>query len=72
MFACAKALVLTAAGRREDALALLQPIEPDETFDVSRQYALLIYPYLRSHDVFTKSLRGHPRFERAMDDIRSR
>jgi len=135
MFAYVKAMALVAAGRKEDAIALLEPIEPnrpDEVFDLSRHYALLIkfglsgrldrfpealrpefvrlaeldactavcfamcygiagahdaaldwlekavprgyfnYPYLRIHDVFMTSLRGHPRFERVMSEIKSK
>jgi serine/threonine protein kinase/tetratricopeptide (TPR) repeat protein len=130
-FAYVKALVLTGGGRKAEAVALLEPVEPEETFDMSRHYALLLkfalsgrpdrfpealrpefvrlaeldactavqfamcyavagehdvaldwlekaiprgyfnYPYLRSHDVFLASLRGHPRYERVMSDIKS-
>jgi serine/threonine protein kinase/tetratricopeptide (TPR) repeat protein len=135
MFAYVKAMVLAAAGRKADAIALLEPIEPnqpEEVFDLSRHYALLFkfglsgrldrfpealrpefvrlaeldactavcfamcygiagahdaalgwlekavsrgyfnYPYLRIHDVFMASLRGHPRFERVMSEIKSK
>jgi eukaryotic-like serine/threonine-protein kinase len=132
MFAYTKALALAAAGRKAEALALLEPVEPDETFDMARHYALLLkfalsgrldrfpgvlrpefvrlaeldactavqfamcyavagdhdaaldwlekavprgyfnYPYLHTHDVFMASLRGHPRFERVMGEIKSK
>ncbi len=109
---------------------MLEPVEPDETFDVGRHFALLLkfalsrrldrfpealrpefvrlaeldactavcfamcygvagerdaaldwlekavprgyfnYPYLHAHDVFMASLRGHPRYERVMGEIK--
>jgi serine/threonine protein kinase len=42
VFAWVKALILTAAGRRADAVALLDPFEPGEGFDVHLHYALLL------------------------------
>jgi serine/threonine protein kinase/cytochrome c-type biogenesis protein CcmH/NrfG len=132
MFAYVRAMVLTAAGRKSDAVAVLDQIEPAEAFDVGRAYALIIkfavsgrldrfpealrpefvrlaeldactavglamaygivgehdtaldwlekavprgyfnYPYLRTHDVFMASMRGQPRFERVMVEIKTR
>jgi len=42
VFAYSKALALTAVGRKAEAVALLEPIEPAEGFDVGLHYALLV------------------------------
>jgi len=42
IFAYSKALALTAAGRKPEAVALLEPIEPAAGFDAGLHYALLV------------------------------
>ena len=42
MFAYVRALALVGAGRRDEALAVLEPFEPQAEFDMSLAYALLI------------------------------
>ena len=53
---------LVVAGDQAAALDWLEKAVPRGYFN---------YPYLRSHDVFLASLRGHPRYERVVSEIQS-